>query len=62
MNEHIWESFDSLWQTIHRLNHRLSELEIRLSDIQSLPTTNKDETRTPSSRCTDEFEPTRKIA
>lgn len=34
MNEHIWETFDSLFQTIHRQGRRIEELERRIAALE----------------------------
>jgi BMFP domain-containing protein YqiC len=38
MNEYIWECFDSLWQTVHRLSHRLGDLETRIATLEAAAT------------------------
>lgn len=32
--EYIWETFDSLFKTVHRQGRRVEELEARLSDLE----------------------------
>jgi hypothetical protein len=32
--EYIWETFDSLFKTVHRQSLRVEELEARLSDLE----------------------------
>ena len=32
--EHIWETFDSLFKTVHRQGRRVEELEARLVDLE----------------------------
>ncbi len=34
MSEFIWETFDSLFKTVHRQGRRVEELEARLSDLE----------------------------
>jgi BMFP domain-containing protein YqiC len=38
--EYIWETFDSLFKTVHRQGQRVEELEARIADLeQRLSTT-----------------------
>jgi BMFP domain-containing protein YqiC len=32
--EHIWETFDSLFKTVHRQGRRVEELEARILDLE----------------------------
>jgi hypothetical protein len=32
--EYIWETFDSLFKTVHRQGRRVEELEARLADLE----------------------------
>jgi BMFP domain-containing protein YqiC len=32
--EYIWETFDSLFKTVHRQGRRVEELEARLSELE----------------------------
>jgi BMFP domain-containing protein YqiC len=32
--EFIWETFDSLWKTVHRQSRRVEELEARVFDLE----------------------------
>ena len=32
--EHIWETFDSLFKTVHRQGRRVEELEARIVDLE----------------------------
>ncbi|HYE66329.1 MAG TPA: hypothetical protein VD966_12150 [Pyrinomonadaceae bacterium] len=34
MSNHIWETFDSLFKTVHRQGRRVEELEARLADLE----------------------------
>lgn len=34
MSEHIWETFDSLFKTVHRQGRRVEELEARVIDLE----------------------------
>lgn len=34
MSEHIWETFDSLYKTVHRQGRRVEELETRLAELE----------------------------
>ena len=34
MTEYIWETFDSLFKTVHRQGRRVEELEARLADLE----------------------------
>ena len=34
MSEHIWETFDSLFKTVHRQGRRVEELEARLESLE----------------------------
>ncbi|HYN85099.1 MAG TPA: hypothetical protein VER32_07605 [Pyrinomonadaceae bacterium] len=36
MSEHIWETFDSLFKTVHRQGRRVEELEARIVDLERL--------------------------
>ena len=31
--DHIWETFDSLFKTVHRQGRRMEELEARIADL-----------------------------
>ena len=33
--EYIWETFDSLFKTVHRQGRRMEELEARIIDLES---------------------------
>ena len=33
--EYIWETFDSLFKTVHRQGRRVEELEARIVDLES---------------------------
>jgi BMFP domain-containing protein YqiC len=35
VSEYIWETFDSLFKTVHRQGRRLEELEARVVDLES---------------------------
>ena len=63
MNEHIWESFDSLWQTVHQLSYRLSRIEARLAELEpAVRASNQGEGKPGDSLNATEFHETRKIA
>jgi len=32
--EHIWETFDSLFKTVHRQGRKVEELEARIADLE----------------------------
>lgn len=32
--EYIWETFDSLFKTVHRQGQRMEELEARIADLE----------------------------
>jgi len=32
--EYIWETFDSLFKTVHRQGRRVEELEARIADLE----------------------------
>ena len=34
VSEHIWETFDSLFKTVHRQGRRVEELESRIVDLE----------------------------
>ncbi len=34
-SEYIWETFDSLFKTVHRQGRRMEELEARIVDLES---------------------------
>lgn len=34
MSEYIWETFDSLFKTVHRQGRRVEELESRIVDLE----------------------------
>ena len=34
MSDHIWETFDSLFKTVHRQGRRVEELETRIADLE----------------------------
>ena len=34
MSDHIWETFDSLFKTVHRQGRRVQELETRIADLE----------------------------
>jgi hypothetical protein len=34
VSEHIWETFDSLFKTVHRQGRRVEELEERVIDLE----------------------------
>jgi BMFP domain-containing protein YqiC len=34
VSEHIWETFDSLFKTVHRQGRRVEELEARLESLE----------------------------
>ena len=34
MSDAIWETFDSLFKTVHRQGRRVEELEARISDLE----------------------------
>ncbi len=34
MSEYIWETFDSLFKTVHRQGRRVEELEARIIDLE----------------------------
>jgi BMFP domain-containing protein YqiC len=34
MSEHIWETFDGLFKTVHRQGRRVEELEARIVDLE----------------------------
>ena len=34
MSDHIWETFDSLFKTVHRQGRRVEELEARLLELE----------------------------
>ena len=34
MSDHIWETFDSLFKTVHRQGRRVEELEARVIDLE----------------------------
>ncbi len=34
MSEFIWETFDSLFKTVHRQGRRVEELETRVADLE----------------------------
>ena len=34
MSDFIWETFDSLFKTVHRQGQRVQELEARLADLE----------------------------
>ena len=34
MSDHIWETFDGLFKTVHRQGRRVEELEARISDLE----------------------------
>ena len=34
MSEHIWETFDGLFKTVHRQSRRVEELEARITDLE----------------------------
>ena len=34
MSDYIWETFDSLFKTVHRQGQRVEELEARLADLE----------------------------
>ncbi|HEX5708505.1 MAG TPA: hypothetical protein VFX96_14475 [Pyrinomonadaceae bacterium] len=36
MSEHIWETFDSLFKTVHRQGRRVEELEARIVDLERI--------------------------
>ncbi|CDM66650.1 hypothetical protein [Pyrinomonas methylaliphatogenes] len=33
-NEYIWETFDTLFKTLHRQGRRVAELEARVGDLE----------------------------
>lgn len=33
-NEYIWETFDTLFKTVHRQGRRVAELEARVADLE----------------------------
>ena len=34
MSNHIWETFDGLFKTVHRQGRRVEELEARITDLE----------------------------
>jgi BMFP domain-containing protein YqiC len=34
MSDHIWETFDGLFKTVHRQSRRVEELEARITDLE----------------------------
>jgi BMFP domain-containing protein YqiC len=34
MSDHIWETFDGLFKTVHRQTRRVEELEARITDLE----------------------------
>lgn len=34
MSDHIWETFDGLFKTVHRQGRRVEELEARIADLE----------------------------
>ena len=34
MSDHIWETFDGLFKTVHRQGRRVEELEARIVDLE----------------------------
>ena len=36
VSEHIWETFDSLFKTVHRQGRRVEELEARIVNLERL--------------------------
>jgi len=34
MSDHIWETFDGLFETVHRQGRRVEELEARITDLE----------------------------
>lgn len=36
MSEHIWETFDSLFKTVHRQGRRVEELEARIVVLERI--------------------------
>lgn len=34
MSDYIWETFDSLFKTVHRQGRRVEELETRLAELE----------------------------
>ena len=36
VNEHIWESFDGLWQTVKELSEKIDALETRLAELEGV--------------------------
>jgi hypothetical protein len=34
MSDHIWETFDGLFKTVHRQGRRVEELEARITDLE----------------------------
>ena len=34
MSDYIWETFDSLFKTVHRQGRRVEELEARLAELE----------------------------
>ncbi len=34
MSDYIWETFDSLFKTVHRQGRRVEELEARIADLE----------------------------
>ena len=34
MSDHIWETFDGLFKTVHRQSRRVEELEARIVDLE----------------------------
>jgi BMFP domain-containing protein YqiC len=47
MSEYIWETFDSLFKTVHRQGRRVEELEARIAALESRL---KEQIETPVSR------------
>ena len=34
MSDHIWETFDGLFKTVHRQGQRVEELEARITELE----------------------------
>jgi BMFP domain-containing protein YqiC len=34
MSDHIWETFDGLFKTVHRQGRRVEELEARITELE----------------------------
>jgi len=59
MSEYIWETFDSLFKTVHRQGRRVEELEARIAALENRL---KEEMEGPATRAEMNELPTEKAA